>query len=108
MIGDGTENLIRHTFEDITLKDLQGLANKLTSIMNKPGLLATAAENKVVLSQNKEAAPACGKFFKEHLADFKGKGGGSDIMAQAGFDSWEDAAAFYEFTSQYLTDKKEH
>ncbi|WDH84892.1 alanyl-tRNA editing protein [Paenibacillus urinalis] len=107
MISDATEILISHIFEDKTLKDLQGLANKLTSMTSKPVLLATAAENKVVLSQNKEAAPSCGKFFKEHLADFKGKGGGSDVMAQAGFDSWEDAAAFFEFTSQYLIDQKE-
>ncbi|MCM3782479.1 DHHA1 domain-containing protein [Neobacillus mesonae] len=105
MMNDSQGAFISHSFQDKTLKDLQGLANKLTSLTKKPVLLATATENKVVLSQNKAAGPACGKFFKEHLAVFNGKGGGSDIMAQAGFVSWEDTAAFYEFASQSLMEQ---
>lgn len=73
MISDATEILIGHTFKDKTLKDLQWLANKLTSITNKPVLLATAAENKVILSQSKEAAPSCGKFLRSIWLTLRGK-----------------------------------
>lgn len=90
-------NLIAHVFEDRSLKDLQSLANKLTAQSTNPVLLATSAENKVVFAQNGNAELSCGAFFKAHLGGYNGKGGGSDKLAQAGFPSWEDAFAFYEF-----------
>lgn len=103
---DGQEgNLIAHIFEDKTLKDLQNLASKITSQSDAFVLLATAAENKVVLAQNNNSGQSCGAFFKEHLGNFNGKGGGSNILAQAGFPTWEDAQAFYEFASQQIKDQ---
>lgn len=105
LIQDSVEKLIHHVFQDKTLKDLQNLANKITTKTKLPVLLATAAENKVVFCQSKEAAPSCGKFFKAHLASFNGKGGGSDLMAQAGFTSWDDAAAFYHFAAEELAEQ---
>ncbi|SFS52817.1 DHHA1 domain-containing protein [Paenibacillus sp. 453mf] len=107
MIQDLADKVIHHVFPDKTLKDLQNLANKIAAMTELPVLLASVSENKVVLCQNKEASPSCGKFFKAHLAGFNGKGGGSDLMAQAGFTSWDDAAAFYHFASQELTDQGE-
>ncbi|WP_339315202.1 alanine--tRNA ligase-related protein [Paenibacillus sp. FSL R10-2734] len=93
-------NLIAHVFEDKSLKDLQSLANKLTAQSTVPVLLATSAENKVVFAQNGNAEIFCGAFFKAHLGSYNGKGGGSDKLAQAGFPSWEDAFAFYEFAKR--------
>ncbi|MNY56877.1 alanyl-tRNA synthetase [compost metagenome] len=84
-------------FEDKSLKDLQSLANKLTAKCDVPVLLASSAENKVVFAQNGSAEISCGAFFKEHLSTYNGKGGGSDKLAQAGFQTWGDALAFYEF-----------
>ncbi|MNO53443.1 Alanine--tRNA ligase [compost metagenome] len=89
--------LIAKVFEDKSLKDLQSLANKLTAKCDVPVLLATSAENKVVFAQNGSAEISCGAFFKAHLGTYNGKGGGSDKLAQAGFPTWEDAFAFYEF-----------
>jgi alanyl-tRNA synthetase len=93
-------NLIAHVFEDKSLKDLQSLANKLTSLSAVPVLLATSLENKVVFAQNGTSEISCGAFYKAHLANYNGKGGGSDKLAQAGFPTWEDALAFYEFVRQ--------
>lgn len=89
--------LIAQVFEDKSLKDLQSLAKKLTAQTSVPVLLATSAEYKVVFAQNGNAEISCGAFFKTHLGSYNGKGGGSDKLAQAGFPSWEDAFAFYEF-----------
>jgi alanyl-tRNA synthetase len=89
--------MIAKVFEDKSLKDLQNLANKLTAKSDVQVLLATSAENKVVFAQNGSAEISCGAFFKAHLGTYNGKGGGSDKLAQAGFPTWEDAFAFYEF-----------
>ncbi|MDU0200464.1 alanyl-tRNA editing protein [Paenibacillus sp. MAH-36] len=88
-------NLIVRVFENKSLKDLQNLAGKLAVQSDCPVLLATLAENKVVLANN-SASLSCGVFFNANLAAYQGKGGGSDKIAQAGFPSWDDAAAFLE------------
>ncbi|MEK4260182.1 MULTISPECIES: DHHA1 domain-containing protein [Paenibacillus] len=97
LLNEQTGKMIAQVFEDKSLKDLQSLANKLTSKCDLPVLLATSAENKVVFAQNGSTEISCGAFFKAHLGSYNGKGGGSDKLAQAGFPTWEDALAFYEF-----------
>ncbi|MZQ87084.1 hydrolase [Paenibacillus sp. 5J-6] len=94
-------NLIARVFENKSMKDLQNLAGKLAILSDCPVLLATIAENKVVLANNSEAL-SCGAFFKANLAAYQGKGGGSDKIAQAGFGTWDDTAAFLEHTKDQL------
>ncbi|WP_160036154.1 alanyl-tRNA editing protein [Paenibacillus sp. An7] len=105
LLNNQDGNLIAEIFEDRTVKDLQSLASTLSARSHAAILLATKAENKVVLSQNKEAGHSCGAFFKTHLGTYNGKGGGSDILAQAGFSTWEDAQAFYDYSSQTLKEQ---
>ncbi|MEK3964508.1 alanyl-tRNA editing protein [Paenibacillus sp. FSL H7-0323] len=97
LLNEQAGKMIAQVFEGKSLKDLKSLANKLTSKCDLPVLLATSAENKVVFAQNGSTEISCGAFFKAHLGSYKGKGGGSDKLAQAGFPTWEDALAFYEF-----------
>ncbi|MEC0133513.1 MULTISPECIES: alanyl-tRNA editing protein [Paenibacillus] len=97
LLNEQAGKMIAQVFEDKSLKDLQSLANKLTSKCDLPVLLATSAENKIVFAQNGSTEISCGAFFKAHLGSYNGKGGGSDKLAQAGFPTWEDALAFYEF-----------
>ncbi|MDU4697813.1 MULTISPECIES: alanyl-tRNA editing protein [Paenibacillus] len=94
---------IARIFADKPLKDLQNLAQKLTGQCDAAVLLATEAELKVVLAHSGRHPVACGAFFKEHLAAYGGKGGGSDKLAQAGFGSWDEAHAFYEFAKHALS-----
>ncbi|BFH60507.1 hypothetical protein [Paenibacillus azoreducens] len=61
----------------------------------------------MLLIQGGKSELACGAFFKQHLADYRGKGGGSDKMAQAGFANGEDAMAFYHFPVQTLSPLEE-
>lgn len=102
LLDEHSGALIARIFEDKSLKDLQGLAAKLTSETSAPVLLATTAENKIVLAQSKQSGHSCGAFFKAHLGAYGGKGGGSDVLAQAGFSVWEDALAFYKYASRAL------
>lgn len=93
---DPDSGVIAHVFEDKTLKDLQSLAARLTALTDIPVLLLSAAENKIVLAHSGSSGFSCGAYFKGNLAEFQGKGGGSDKLAQAGFASWEQALGFYE------------
>lgn len=95
-------SIIANVFEHKSLKDLQSLAVKLTSLSDFPVLLLSALENKVVLAHSGSADFSCGAFFKANLAEFQGKGGGSDKMAQAGFADWTSALAFYEYAKTAL------
>ncbi|MFL0553790.1 alanyl-tRNA editing protein [Paenibacillus barengoltzii] len=95
--------IIAQIYADKSLKDLQSLAQKLTAQTDAAVLLATEAEQKVVLAHNGSLSLSCGAFFKEHLSAYGGKGGGSDKLAQAGFSSWADALAFYEFVKQTVS-----
>lgn len=92
--------VITHISDNRPLKDLQSLAAKLTAQTELPVLLLSAAENKAVLAHSGSADFSCGAFFKAHLGEYHGKGGGSDKLAQAGFPSWEAAQAFYDFARQ--------
>jgi len=102
LVANVQGNLIANTFEDKSLKDLQNLANKICSLHNGVVLLASAYENKVVLAQSSKSDFSCGAFLKSNLAAYNGKGGGSDILAQAGFSTWDDTNAFYEFTKRTI------
>ncbi|MEJ9216801.1 DHHA1 domain-containing protein [Paenibacillus glucanolyticus] len=102
LLADRQGRLIQHVFADKPLKDMQNLATKLTEQTDLIALFVSDADHKVVLAQG-ERGPACGAFFKLHLADYGGKGGGSDKMAQAGFATAEDAMSFYHFTTESLT-----
>lgn len=93
-------HVISQIFEQRSFKDMQSLALKLTAQTELPVLLLSAAENKVVLAHSGSTEKSCGAFFKGSLAEFQGKGGGSDKMAQAGFPAWENALAFYEFAKK--------
>lgn len=94
---------VTHLFEHKTLSDLQRLAGTLIAEQEVTVLFATLSENKVFLAQKGHPQLKCGAFFKEHLASFNGKGGGSDLSAQATFTSEADLIAFYEFAQQQLS-----
>ncbi len=103
LLAGRQSGLIKHVFTDKPLKDMQNLAAKLTDQADVLVLFVSNADNKVLLAKGGERELACGAFFKQHLADYNGKGGGSDNMAQAGFATEEDAMAFYHFTAQSLS-----
>lgn len=103
LLADRQGSLIQHVFADKPLKDMQNLAVKLTEEADVIVLFVSNADHKIVLAQGGKSGLACGAFFKQYLADYRGKGGGSDKLAQAGFSTGEDAMAFYHFAAQSLS-----
>ncbi len=92
--GEVSITLIEQKWDSRSLQDMQRLANVLLEQGNLIVLFASRDERKVVLAQAGHADLQCGMFFKQHLAEFGGKGGGNDRMAQAGFDSVEQLEKF--------------
>ncbi|RAR44658.1 DHHA1 domain-containing protein [Paenibacillus sp. MDMC362] len=103
LLADRQGSLIQHVFADKPLKDMQNLAAKLTEEADVIVLFVSNTDHKVVLAQGGKSGLACGAFFKQYLTDYRGKGGGSDKLAQAGFATGEDAMAFYHFAAQSLS-----
>lgn len=103
LLAERQGSLIQHVFADKPLKDMQNLAAKLTEEADVIVLFVSNVDHKVVLAQGGKNDLACGAFFKQYLADYRGKGGGSDKLAQAGFATGEDAMAFYHFAAQSLS-----
>ncbi|OAS16398.1 alanyl-tRNA editing protein [Paenibacillus oryzisoli] len=101
----GSQEVIAQQFDDTSLKDMQNLSTKVASKTDLPILFLSTSENKVVFAHSGQYAQACGAFFKAHLGNYNGKGGGSDKLAQAGFTSSEDALAFYNFAVAQLRGK---
>ncbi|GAE05172.1 alanyl-tRNA synthetase family protein [Paenibacillus sp. JCM 10914] len=102
LLAEREGSLIKYAFADKPLKDMQNLAAKLSEQADVIVLFVSNADHKVVLAQGEESGLACGAFFKQHLAEYRGKGGGSDKLAQAGFSTSEDAMAFYHYTAQSI------
>lgn len=97
LLSQSKGGLIAQVFEDRSLKDLQNLATRLAAESKVPVLFVAGGDNKVLMAYGGDGGFSCGAFFKEHLRGYNGKGGGSDKLAQAGFGSWDEALAFYEF-----------
>jgi alanyl-tRNA synthetase len=102
LLDNKNDGSLCHVFEDKSFDEIKELALKIVNENNLVVLFATISENKTVLVHNGTFSLSCGKFLKEHLASFNGKGGGNDRTAQAGFPSKEETLNFFEFASRQL------
>ncbi|ANX12579.1 hydrolase [Fictibacillus arsenicus] len=96
------EDFLFHVFDNKSFNEIKELAIKIAQEHNLFILFAATEENKVILVHNGTENFSCGKFLKEHLGSFNGKGGGNDKTAQAGFPSKEDTVNFFEFAKQEI------
>jgi alanyl-tRNA synthetase len=93
---------VSHIFQDKSLKDLQMLAALMANEKKRNVLFASTIEQKLVLASNGKQNIHCGQFFKQHLAEFGGKGGGNKQTAQAGFSDHDSMMKFYYFSENSL------
>lgn len=100
LLAKQENGLISKRYTDKSLIQLQSLANELVSQGEVMVLLASELENKLVFAHSGSFPISCGAFFKEHLSAYRGKGGGSDKQAQAGFADAGDLLAFFEHARQ--------
>ncbi|MFC4323138.1 alanyl-tRNA editing protein [Litchfieldia salsa] len=93
LIKAETSNVITYIFKDRTIKDVQRLSRQLTD-QNYIVIFQSQLERKMLLAHNGSHHFHSGQYFKEHLKNFNGKGGGNALSAQASFEDIEDMNKF--------------
>ncbi|MBN3555467.1 hydrolase [Fictibacillus nanhaiensis] len=98
-----TNDFLTYVFKEKSFDDTKELAIKIANENELLILFAAIQDNRIIFMHNGTNEIQCGKFFKEYLSSFNGKGGGSDTSAQAGFSSTEDMQRFVEFARENLS-----
>ncbi|MFD1357836.1 DHHA1 domain-containing protein [Fictibacillus halophilus] len=96
------EDFLFHVFDDKPFDEVKDLAIMMAHDHNLFILFASTLENKAVVVHNGTKNVSCGKFLREHMGSFNGKGGGNDKTAQAGFPTLEDTLNFIDFSRREL------
>ncbi|MFS0863839.1 alanyl-tRNA editing protein [Fredinandcohnia sp. 179-A 10B2 NHS] len=102
LIQNHSEPIITETFNDKTVKELQGIAKQITDQTNNIVILTTTLENKLLLAQNGTHPLHCGQIFKQELQNYNGKGGGNNTSAQAAFQQEQDLKEFQGFLLNHI------
>ncbi|WP_010282162.1 DHHA1 domain-containing protein [Bacillus timonensis] len=97
LIQTHNDPIINKTFEDKSLKELQGIARQINAASNQCVIFTTTLENKLLISHNGSISVQCGPLFKQELKNFNGKGGGNNTSAQAAFENANDLDTFKNF-----------
>jgi alanyl-tRNA synthetase len=100
IINSSSNKLIIKVFQDKPFSDIQALGKQILQAGDYMLILASLLDNKLLLAHNGTLELDCGKLFKEQLTNFKGRGGGSSKLAQAGFEDINNMKAFIEFLQQ--------
>ncbi|WP_077617943.1 alanyl-tRNA editing protein [Bacillus sinesaloumensis] len=90
-------SIISKSFEDKSLKELQGIAKQIHEATNQCVIFTTTHENKLLISHSGSFPVQCGQLFKQELKSYNGKGGGNNTTAQAAFSNSKDMEAFRDF-----------
>ncbi|WP_203636223.1 alanyl-tRNA editing protein [Thermobrachium celere] len=86
LINDSEGDVIPRIYEDKKFDEIQMLGNKTSSLCDKPVILASIPDKKVILTHNGKINLNCGQIFKEILPNFNGRGGGGPKFAQGSFE----------------------
>ncbi|MGI8349006.1 alanyl-tRNA editing protein [Niallia circulans] len=88
ILSTHTEKVIFLSFADKTIKDLSILAKYLLQKQSSSIiLLSSETDKKILIQQNGDYPLHCGKFLKETIQGYEGKGGGNVLQAQGTFSS---------------------
>lgn len=105
MAESATSSVIGRSFEDKNFDDI----NKLQQHILKNGeyvlVLSSIPDRRLIFAHGGSFDVDCGKILKENLPEYKGKGGGKDKWANAGFNSVDDLLKFQSFLIGLLSSK---
>lgn len=101
LIEDSNETFIFKSYENKSFEEVKYIGEALGK---KPYIfiLTSLKDKNILFANNANIKLSCGKIFKEHIKEFNGKGGGSDIKAQGFFNSIEDLEEFYSFLCEMV------
>lgn len=95
VLSNSDTNMIVEKLENTSADDLMSIAKRITEASDKLVCIASTVDLKVIMMHSGESIVHCGKFFKDNLPAFDGKGGGGDKMAQAMFKREDDIDCFF-------------
>ncbi|WP_097028491.1 alanyl-tRNA editing protein [Clostridium peptidivorans] len=84
-------------FKEETFEEIQIINRFIIEKSHSINILVSEKDRKVILSHDGKFQLNCGKFFKENISKFQGKGGGGDRQCQGAFLKEEDLNNFSEF-----------
>lgn len=85
LIGQASPNLVMATYERESLDGLKRIAKKVMERTDQPVILASDSQLCVLLTHSGKSPLNMGQIVKEFACGFGGKGGGSNVQAQALF-----------------------
>ncbi|BEP28857.1 alanyl-tRNA editing protein [Helicovermis profundi] len=88
-------------YNDMDFNDIEYISKKVHEKIKCLTVFASANEKRILMIDGLDSNN-CGKFFKENIRDFNGKGGGSINIAQGKFESEEDLRRFCEKADEIL------
>lgn len=94
IIASESSGIILKDLSDKEFDELQIMAKAFSESTDDVFLLYSEKAQRLIAGHSGKASFDTGKFFKENLKNFSGKGGGSLKQAQAGFSSSKDMLAF--------------
>jgi len=95
ILANSETNMIVEKIENTSAEDLMSIAKRIIEVSDKLVCLASTVDLKVIMMHSGTSVVHCGKFFKDNLPAFDGKGGGGDKMAQAMFKREDDIDCFF-------------
>lgn len=100
IIKDSNDKIISKTFDSKSFGDVQLITKYILTEGDYLLIAASIPDKRLIFTHGGGFDVNCGKIFKEHLAKYNGKGGGSDKQAQAGFNTEEDLISFQKFLTE--------
>lgn len=97
--------VIVKNFKDRSFEEVQGLGRIILQSGDYLLILSSLQDNKLWLAHNGNFDMHCGKFFKENLQVFSGRGGGGDKQAQASFENNQKLLEFETFLQTKAMEK---
>lgn len=97
IINEANSEIISIIFEDRPFTEVVALGKKILEKGDYMLVLASSVDFKLLLRHNGNFDMNCGKFLKENLSTYGGRGGGSPKDAQAQFKDIEDIKSFIDF-----------
>lgn len=94
LIAKANNGIIIELLDDISSDNLMAVGKRITEETENLACIASANELKVIMMHSGGSKVHCGKFFKDNLSAFSGKGGGGDKMAQGMFTRLDDLNCF--------------
>lgn len=102
LVNHSKSRTIAANYDDRSSGDIELIAKLVLQLGDYLVVMSSLPDKKIIVCHNGSVDISPGKFFKENIFRFNGKGGGNDRQAQASFGSSEDLLNFAAYVKESL------